>query len=308
MNQLPQEILQGIGARLTILEVKRWCISNKLLSQSLFNYNFWKNFIRTNFADYYVRNENMILEQIKYLHKITINKEPTIYTIKNREYYKNNNSELSEYNLQREYYKNKNGELSEYNLQRLTKKAKCLKMKHGDILKIEGNRGNEFCFFESKIVQIELFMWTDYWRIAIIPDSMNIINELPLTYYFNKIHALSTWKFSPNEFITKFNTTPYMDQIKNNLSLVQGSNTVLFKQWHTKFRHIYGKEYFIDVYIFRGACRLNMPKDKIYSKEFAIELISKGYFAFSNKEKHDNLIIDTRAITYVDQLARYNNM
>ena len=44
-----------------------------------------------------------------------------------------------------------------------------------------------------------------------------------------------------------------------------------------------------------------MPKDTFDKVEFIIELISKGYFVISDKEKNENLIINSATILYIYQ-------
>ena len=73
MENLSTELIHYIAINLTVLELKSLSITNQFLHQTIYSYPFWKSYIILHFPDYKVCDEDLILDQLKYLHRINLN-------------------------------------------------------------------------------------------------------------------------------------------------------------------------------------------------------------------------------------------
>ena len=206
MNNLPAEIIHYIGIQLSIPELKQLCMSNSYLQDSINTIHFWKLYIKQYFKEYKVCDQNLVLEQIKYLHKINTRNRIGFYDIDTKE--------------------------NEINQEQLIKLTSEFKLRDGDLIRMNYDN-NKFwyywhgCFLKSENSSNKV-------HEKPIPKEICIIDEIPIEFYMNLgIPQIISYQFY-------FDIEPYMDQIKSNLEkTVFGTYTI----YHTKFIHKYGKEY-----------------------------------------------------------------
>ena len=246
MERFPQDIINKIFSEFTILELKKVCTGNIYLQKVIYNYSFWKNYIQKYFVDFEPSDEKSIFNQIKYLFQITYVKQIKVHHIKKK--------------LLNKYFQN-----GDYGGQKLFELIKQIKIKDGDIINTNNDQNLDFwegncfrgslIFYKNKFLKLEIIKYKNFgkFREFKIPKEVNLINEIPIEYFYN-YNTILFIKFY-------LDVSEYIDQIERNLLNIEN-------RYETNFTHKYGRKFKI---LYEGN---SVKNSKIILKD-----ILKGYFS-----------------------------
>ena len=202
METLPLEILIIIMRQLSILQIKNLALTCKNLQPILLNYYFWKEYMVAIFPDYKLCDENLILDQVKYIRQI-YKKNLVVHEIKVASFEVNlvtgatlDMSFLDKFNLKKQIndgdivsFINKDFQLMDY-----------IYIKNMNYIEyIEGG-------------DISTYTYT-----STAPKEIKFIDEFPIDYY----------RYRYRSQIFYFDITLYFDQIKKNLRRLDCSESFI---------------------------------------------------------------------------------
>ena len=144
-----------------------------------------------------------------------------------------------------------------------------------------------------------LFERKTFNNTLIIPKTIKLIEDFPLTYYDHI-----------GKFIFKFDITPYKEQILDNLEDITEPNFntryTSFNIYTSSFKHKSGEKYLIDYQFIIDKYNYGTNKAIKLKNEMSIdkviEHISTGYFMYSS-ENPNKLTINNCIINYIEQAS-----
>ena len=250
MEFLPLELFTKIVCELSITGVKNMAIANKHTSAFISSFVFVKSYITKQHPDYRPCNEDIIMNQLKYIIRMSKLELKIFYC-----YFESGILHNKKINFSDEWIQRND-------------------VKKGDIINLSRD---QLCIYDKESVQELKHYNSSFISVnwGIIPKSIKMIDEFPLKYYIKLF----------NEYTFYFDTGPYLDQIIQNFTIkydfpYKGGYTFV-----STFKHKFGKLYTI-IYDIENIMRneelsLNYLKDSKYyylDRKVILGFISQGYF------------------------------